>query len=150
MLFAVRVPIVRFVAAVGAVASTLNAADVPSVKASPLVRLAVSVTPVPAEDKVTPVIVTEFVPAAIVPVVVPPIVPPPVFANEIAVASVTFPALLLLSCACTVTLNVLPAVGVVGVIEVMASLVGGEDDETEPYVFTSFVLKFPVLDALQP
>ena len=111
---------------VGAVASTLNAADVPSVKTSPFVRLAVSVTPVPAEDKVTPVIVTEFVPAAIVPVVVPPIVPPPVFANEIAVASVTFPALLLSSCACTVTLNVLPAIGVVGVIEVMASLVGGD------------------------
>jgi len=42
---------------------------------SPLVRVAVTVTPVPAAAKITPVTVMELVPAAMVPVVVPLIAP---------------------------------------------------------------------------
>jgi len=57
---------------------------------SPLVCVAETVAPVPAEAKSTPVTVIELVPAAIVPVVVPLIAPAfPLVVNEKAVLATT-------------------------------------------------------------
>src|SRR5262249_51383953 len=59
-------------------ASTQNPALSPAVRLSPLVRVAVMTTPDSAFVYVTPLMVTELVPAVMVPVSVPPSVPPPV------------------------------------------------------------------------
>lgn len=104
---------------------TVKVALVPGVRVSPDVRVAVSVTPVPGVDKVTPDTTTWFVPAVIVPVVVPPIVPAfPFVVSVKPVFVTTFDARLPASCDCTVTLKPLPAVGEAGEILVIASFVG--------------------------
>src|SRR6516164_7201756 len=70
--------------------------------------------------------VTELCPAAIVPVSVPPSVPVPVARlSWTPVAVVTGDAVPADVWDCTVALNVLPAVGLVGLMEVIASFVGG-------------------------
>src|SRR2546428_8762801 len=69
---------------------TVNGALSPGASASPLVRLAVSTTPLSAFVYVTPLIVTWLAPAVIVPVRVPPNVPVPDFkvrATPVAVAT---------------------------------------------------------------
>ncbi len=58
--------------------TTVNVELVPADNVSPLVRVAVRLTPDSAFVYVTPEIVTEFVPEAMVPVRVPPSVPVPV------------------------------------------------------------------------
>ena len=83
-------------------------------------------TPVPVEDKVTFETVTTLFPAVIIPVIVPPIVPAfPLVLKVNAVLANTLDATLFGSCACTVTLKVLPPEGDVGVIAVIANFEGG-------------------------
>src|SRR5436190_23160224 len=73
----------------------------------------------------TPETTTEFEPAVMEPLVVPPMAPAfPFVMNEKAVVEITFAGLLLPSCACTVTLKPLPAVGDAGEIFVIVSFVG--------------------------
>src|SRR5437763_16579053 len=70
--------------------------------------------------------VTELVPAVIEPEVVPPRVPVPLVRdNCTAVDATTLAAFPLASCACTVALKALPAVGLDGAIDVITSLVAG-------------------------
>ena len=113
-----------FVAAPGL---TVKGALLPAVSVSPLVRVAVSTTPLSAFVYVTPLMVTEFVPAAIVPVSVPPKVPVPVLRlRPTPVLSTALDGLPLLSWACTTTENPVPAVGFAPPFtEVIASLVAG-------------------------
>jgi hypothetical protein len=103
---------------------TVNAALFP---AASVPSVAVSTTPVSAFEYVT-LIVTEFVPLRIVPerLRFPTRVPVPVLTLSVTpVSLVTFRALPLLSWAWTVTLKALPAVGVDGLIAVIASLLAG-------------------------
>ena len=100
-----------------------------------------SVTPVPAEAKVTPLMVTEFPLALIVPVVVPPIEPAlPFVESVIPVLVNTFVALFPASCDWIVTLNVPPAVGEDGVTAVITNFEAGAGTMK----FEEFTLPVPV------
>src|SRR5664280_994725 len=106
---------------------TVNVALVPGVSESPLVRVAVRLTPASATEYVTPVTVQELDPAVIVHPSVPPSAPVPVArVRATTVLATTFCAVLVPSCACTITLKPTPTVGLVPPLTlVMASLVGG-------------------------
>jgi hypothetical protein len=105
--------------------STVNAALSPAVRLSPLVRVAVSTTPLSALVYVTPLMVTWFVPAAMVPVRVPPNVPVPVFKLKLTfVAVLTLAGVPLASWDWTTTGNADPATGLLPLLtKVIASLV---------------------------
>ena len=103
-------------------APTVNGALSAEASASPLVRLAVSTTPLSAYVYVTTLIVMEPEFAAIVPVSVPPSVPVPVLRVMLRfVSAETGTALPTESCDCTTIENEFPAVGLAGLIEVIAS-----------------------------
>src|SRR5664280_2783905 len=106
---------------------TVNVALVPGVIESPLVRVAVRLTPASATEYVTPVTVQELDPAVIVHPSVPPSAPVPVArVRATTVLATTFCAVLVASCACTTTLNATPSVGLAPPLTlVIASLVGG-------------------------
>ena len=95
-----------------AAAFTVNGALLPAVRVSPLVRVAVRITPDSALVYVTPEIVTVLVPARIVPVSVPPRTPVPVFRLRVTfVLATTLAALPPAVCDCTTTAKAVPAVG---------------------------------------
>jgi hypothetical protein len=104
-------------------ATTVKAALEPDASGDmPLVRVAVSRTPVSAFEYLTPEIVTELVPFAMEPVRVPPSVPEPALRlSETAVREVTLAGVPATSCDWTTTLKAAPAVGLCGLIEVIAS-----------------------------
>ena len=118
------VPVTRKDAATSG--STVNEALEPEVRLFPLVRVAVMLTPLSALSYVTPLMVTELLPAVIVPVSVPPKVPAPVFRLKLTpVSTNTFRGVLASSCDCTTTSKPVPAIGFVPPFtEVMASFVG--------------------------
>ena len=80
-----------FVIAILGSAMTLNVVEVAAVRASPEVRVAVRVAPIPVDARVTPDTVIELFPEAIVPATVPPIAPAlPLVERLKAVADDTF------------------------------------------------------------
>src|SRR5664280_1360793 len=108
-------------------ALTVQVALLPATRTSPLERVAVRVPPASATEYVTPVTVQELDPAVIVHPSVPPSAPVPVArVRATTVLATTFCAVLVPSCACTITLKPTPTVGLVPPLTlVMASLVGG-------------------------